>query len=73
MKQFFVITNNLPLSRELIHFSETKTAYSFKKIAALEEEPDYEKFLELIKSENSLNEVVLCKFDELIYIVWNLI
>ena len=69
------MANNLPISRELIviHFSETKTAYSFKKIAALEEEADYEKFLELIKSENSLNEVVLCKFDELIYIVWNLI
>ena len=64
------MANNLPISRELIHFSETKTDYSFKKIAALEEEPDYEKFLELIKSENSLNEVVLCKFSKLI---WNLI
>ena len=68
--KLFVMANNLPISRELIHFSETKTDYSFKKIAALEEEPDYEKFLELIKSENSLNEVVLCKFSKLI---WNLI
>ena len=67
------MANNLPISREFIHFSETKTDYSFKKIAALEEEADYEKFLELIKSENSLNEVVLCKLNELIYIVWNLI
>ena len=33
-----------------------------RKLSLLKSEKDYEKFLELVKAENSLTDVVLCKY-----------
>ncbi|KAL5272117.1 hypothetical protein ACHWQZ_G000361 [Mnemiopsis leidyi] len=61
----FVSSRNVhELSRT--SFSIVSCILSLKRLSALEGEEDYEKFLELIKTENSLTDVVLYNNNKLL-------
>ncbi|XP_063691881.1 uncharacterized protein LOC134824095 isoform X2 [Bolinopsis microptera] len=52
-------STSLGETQNFADFSQSDNDNSFKRISALEEEEDYEKFLEIVKNENSLTDVVL--------------